>query len=306
MMCDLYVSIGEDKKMKITRVHTTILPAQRLIALALVLALALAACGNQGTPAEPASTPTPVADAPEPTGTPAPTSTPQPTSTPTSLPTETPAPTPTDTSTPTPDAAATEQALATQQADQIVATIAPQLEKLGLSVEDGYLAWFSTQPEEIRVFDYIATKFSEIGENLNLGDFILFTDITWESTEGFTTCGVIFRAEPEITKGEYYLFQVLRLSGLPGWDIEFWDGKQPVVNVSDHLQTDKTINQDQGATNSYMLVVQGDKMTVYANGARLRTQYDKRRAEGLPAFYAWQNSGESTCTFSNGWIWALK
>jgi hypothetical protein len=292
--------------MKTTRVHTAILPAQRLIALALVLALALAACGNQGTPAEPTSTPIPVADTPEPTSTPAPTSTPQPTSTPTPLPTETPTESPTDTPSPTPDILKQLEAEATQQADEIVATIAPELEKLGLSVEDGYLAWSSTEPEDIRLFDYNATRFSEIGDGLNLGDFILFTDVTWESTEGFLTCGVIFRAEPEITKGEYYLFQALRLSGLPAWDIEFWDGNQLLVNVTGHTQTNKTINQAQGATNSYMLAVQGDKMTVYANGTRLRTQYDKRRAEGLPAFFAWQNSGESTCTFSNGWIWALK
>ncbi len=135
---------------------------------------------------------------------------------------------------------------------------------------------------------------------------MLFTDTAWESTEGLVTCGIIFRAEPEITQGDYYLFQALRLSGFPGWDIELWDGNNFVKNVTDRVQSNRIIDQGNGATNSYILVVQGDKMTAYANGTRLRSQYDKRRADGQLAFYAWQNSGESTCTFSNGWIWALK
>jgi hypothetical protein len=301
----LIFDIGEDMTMKISCVRTVKLSAARLLALALILALFLAGCGNE----ESAETPTlvPVIDTPQPSATPAPTDTPQPTSTETPLPTDTPTEVPTDTPTPTPDLAATEQALATQQVEALIADkIAPELEKLGLSVEDGYLAWSSAAPENVRVFDYNTRVFSEIGDGLSLGDFVLFTDAAWESTEGLVTCGIIFRAEPEITQGDYYLFQALRLSGFPGWDIELWDGNNFVKNVTDRVQSNRIIDQGNGATNSYMLVVQGDKMTAYANGTRLRSQYDKRRADGQLAFYAWQNSGESTCTFSNGWIWALK
>ena len=291
--------------MKISCGRTVKSSAARILALALILALFLASCGDGESAASP--TPLPVTDTPNPSNTPAPTDTPEPTSTETPLPTDTPTEVPTDTPTPTPDVAATEQALATQQAETLIADkIAPELEKLGLSVEDGYLAWSSAAPENVRVFDYNTRVFSEIGDGLSLGDFVLFTDATWESTEGLVTCGIIFRAEPEITTGDYYLFQALRLSGFPGWDIELWDGNNFVKNVTDRVQSNRIIDQGNGATNSYMLVVQGDKMTAYANGTRLRSQYDKRRTDGQLAFYAWQNSGESTCTFSDGWIWALK
>lgn len=74
---------------------------------------------------------------------------------------------------------------------------------------------------------------------------------------------------------------------------------------ADTSKTDCTILQDQGSTNSYLLVVQDDQMTIYANGKRLRTHYDKRLTEGTPAFFAGLESGETTCTFNNGWLWVL-
>lgn len=291
--------------MKFSCVHTVKIPAASLVALALILALFLASCGNGESAASP--TPVPVTDAPQPSATTAPTSTPEPTSTETPLPTDTPTEVPTDTPTPTPDVEATELALANQQAEALIAEkIAPELEKLSLSVDDGYLAWSSSAPENVRVFDYNTRIYSEIGDGLSLGDFVFFTDTTWESTEGLVTCGIIFRAEEPVTEGDFYIFQALRLSGFPGWDIELWDGNRFVKNVTDHVQSNRTIDQGNGATNSYMLVVQGDKITTYANGTRLRSQYDKHRTDGQFAFAVWQNSGESTCTFSNGWIWALK
>jgi hypothetical protein len=274
----------------------------RAVTLVLILTVVLAACGNREIAVPPTIT-APATDLPQPSHTPVPTNTLEPTSTSTPLPTDTPTAMPTKT--PTPDLAATEAAVATQAADEIIARIAPELDKLGLSPKDGYLAWYSTQPEDIRVFDYNAAGASLVGDDLTVGDFILFTDVTWESSLGFATCGIIYRAEPE-SDGEYYYFQALRLSGLPAWAIDFWDGDRFITSVSGGAQTNRAINLDQGSTNSYMLVVQGDKMTAYANGTRLRTQYDKRRSEGYLAFTAWQDSGETTCTFSNGWVWALK
>lgn len=291
--------------MKISCVRAAKVAAARTLALAIILALFLAGCGNGESAVSPS--PLPVTDTLQPSDTPAPTNTPEPTSTETPLPTDTPTEVPTETPTPTPDVEATEQALAAQQVEALITEkIAPELEKLGLSVEDGYLAWASSGPENVRVFDYNTRVYSEIGDGLSLEDFVFFTDTTWESTEGLVTCGIIYRAEEPVTEGEYYLFQALRLSGFPGWDIELWDGNRFIKNVTDRVQSNRVIDQGNGATNSYMLVVQGDKMTAYANGERLRSQYDKRRADGQFAFYIWQNSGESTCTFSNGWIWALK
>jgi len=291
--------------MKVSYVRTVKISAARIVALALILALFLAGCGDGESDATP--TPVPATDMPQPSDTPAPTNTPEPTSTETPLPTDTPTEVPTDTPTPTPDMIATLEALMTQQAEELITDkIAPELEKLGLSVDDGYLAWSSIEPEDVRVFDYNTRVYSEIGDGLSLGDFVLYTDAAWESTEGLVTCGIIFRAEEPVTEGDFYMFQALRLSGFPGWDIELWDGNRFIKNVTDRVQSNRVIDQGNGATNSYILVVQGDKMTAYANGTRLRSQYDKRRADGQFAFSVWQNSGESTCTFSNGWIWALK
>jgi hypothetical protein len=288
--------------MKFTHAGTVNLNLTHAVILVVILSCLLAACGNPKAGSVPTNTAL-ATQAPQPSSTPAPTDTPIPTSTSTPLPTETPTKAPTKT--PTPDLMGTEVANAVLQAAEIADQIAPVLDKLGFSPEDGSLAWYNGPPISIRIFDYNAAQIFQLGDDLNVEDFILSTDITWESSLGYAVCGIIFRAEPDITDGEYYIFQSMRLSGLPAWDIEFWDNNQYITAVSGGVQTNRAIQLDQGSTNSFMLVVQGDKMTAYANGTRLRTQYDTHRADGLLALFAWQESGETTCTFSDTWVWAL-
>ena len=290
----------DDFEMKLSNIETVNFTRTHAVILVLILACFLAACGNQETETPPTNI-APTTEVPQPSSTPAPTDTPIPTSTSTPLPTETPTKAPTKT--PTPDLMGTEVANAVLQAAEIADLIAPELDKLGFSPDDGSLAWYNAPPINIRIFDYNAAQIFQLGDDLNVEDFILSTDITWESSLGYAVCGIIFRAEPD--DGEYYIFQSMRLSGLPAWDIEFWDYDQYITTVSGEVQTNRAIQLDQGSTNSFMLVVQGDKMTAYANGTRLRTQYDTHRADGLLAFVAWHESGETTCTFSDTWVWAL-
>jgi hypothetical protein len=57
-----------------------------------------------------------------------------------------------------------------------------------------------------------------------------------------------------------------------------------------------------------MLIAESEKFTLYINDTRAGSFYDysKNMLEGYFAFSAWQESGESTCTFDNTWVWALK
>jgi len=51
--------------------------------------------------------------------------------------------------------------------------------------------------------------------------------------------------------------------------------------------------------------VEGTTFTAYVNGTRLGRAVDSKLSEGRIAFFAWQESGETTCTFDNTWIWDL-
>jgi hypothetical protein len=286
----------------------------KLFALVLMVLLVTACAGSgQTTPSEiPADTPrapptqevvaTPApSDKPEPTDIPESTETPSPTDTPT--PTETPAPT----STPTPDLEATAAAEATQKADTLLADIHTELENIGYSTESGNLGWIQEDPVEILVDTYEGFLYDPFAEGLEATDFVLKTDITWESSGGFAGCGLIFRSESNFEQGEQYELEVIRLSGLPGWDIVYNKYGEFQKNVTGIL-TAGAINQDQGSTNTYILIAEEGKFTLYVNEQRIGSYYDyaNSRLEGQFAFTGWQESGQTTCSYDNTWVWLLE
>ena len=254
---------------------------------ALALILAAAGCA-------PAATPTPAP--------------PTPTPTPTFAPTSTPTPVPTNTPTATPNATATQAALATAQAEQLSASVKSELEALEIPVDTGSLAYYQPEPQFIELTEHQQALVADLpsSEGLSASDFVLSTDITWD-TPGLATCGFVFRSEGSLVDGASYLFQILRLSGAPGWDIEYWkDGTWQNSPVPPSASS--AIEQANGATNHIVLVAEGEKFTMYINGVRQGSYYDysKQRLNGTFEFSAWQDSGNSTCTFENTAVWVYE
>jgi hypothetical protein len=74
------------------------------------------------------------------------------------------------------------------------------------------------------------------------------------------------------------------------------------------MRTSSAISQEQGSTNKVLMIAEGEKVTIYINVVRIGSFYDysKRMLEGYFAYSAWQESGKSSCTFADSWVWALK
>jgi len=281
-----------------SRIATTLL-------LIFVWGMMAAAC----TPAQPASEPAEevtevtVPTLPPPTETLAPTDTPEPTPTNTPEPTDTPVPT----NTPTPDYTATavaeEAAFMAAKEIEIKAT----LETLGLDPEVGHLAWVSEQPLWLNLANYSTHNWETLGNEEVFSDFVLQTDVTWESTGGLAICGVWLRAESYEEASAHYEFLTIRLSGLPLWDLEYWKYEQLQAVLSPGGVSNKSvyIDQEQGATNTYIFVAQGNLLQAYANGHRLGQMTISSLDKGLLAAYILQESGETTCVFDNAWVWDL-
>jgi hypothetical protein len=229
------------------------------------------------------------------------------TTTPTKAPTETPRPTMDLTA--TADAVAVAAAAAT--ATQLLELIGPDLELAGYSSDIGELAWtknqtfvmFNTTPGSIKV-----SGLDPLGLDspFSAANFVMGVDVTWDSATGRAGCGIIFRAQENLLKGEEAVFAALRLSGFPGWDIELWKFGQIQANLVGHVQTSSAINQDAGSNNHYVISADGTTINVYANGERLgTTELKATMSEGLFGFANFEESGTTTCTFSNTWIWTL-
>jgi len=289
-------------------------PRQWLIAASFlfIALIVLPACALFGAAAEPTNTPrptrTPKAEAQsDPTSTSQPTQAPQPSQPP--APTQAPA-APANTVPPpaqptlAPTAAPT--AAPTQAGGAILGQIETELQKIGLSTKTGHLGWSSEAPISITTQSYQGTDNALIGQNLTASDFVIKTDITWESQGGLAGCGVLFRAAPKLDKGAQYQFNTIRLSGFPGWDIEMWDLGKYVYTLGNQVQTSEAINQENGGTNTYMLYVKDKAFTVFINGGKTKTLTDSKLTNGVLAFHVFQDSGITTCTFNNAWVWVLK
>jgi hypothetical protein len=274
---------------------------KKLIVLLSFLCLALSACASPGAIQQPTATQLPPTTT-IPTNTPAPTNTPEPTAT--LVPTDTPTPEPTATS--TPDKAATRAAEATQVVEQAEALIQKDLDKIDQTLPPGSLGWIQTQSQSIDMNGGNQWIYDPFAEDLVANDFILKTDITWESTGGLALCGFYFRSEPNFEQGEQYLFEMIRLSGLPGWDIALWKYGNLKKAIT-KMHTASAIDQGQGATNEVILFAQDGQFTLYINDERIGQFFDytEARSDGYFAFDAMQESGDTTCTFDNTWVWLL-
>lgn len=258
----------------------------------------VSACGLAPASPTPTQLPTPSATPIPPTNTPTPTETPVPTATIT--------PTPVPSATATPDLSATAQAGATLAAEEVIRKIGPELEAIGFSTESGHLLWVQNEPMAIDLVEYNEWLYEPFAEDVVASDFVLKSDITWSSSTGLVTCGLFFRSEKNLEDGKQYIFEMLRLSGLPAWDISYRQYNQYQIDIT-NLRTNSAINQDQGSTNKVVLIVEQEKFTLYFNDVRAGSFFDygKNMSEGYFALSAWQESGKSTCNFADTWVWTL-
>lgn len=250
-----------------------------------------------------AATPQPTA-VPTATDTPVPTNTPVPTDTPTLTDTATPTSTVTPTRTSTPDRTATAVTRATETAAEAIQNIEEELRRVNISLDPGELTWLSDRKVFLDLTSHSEAQVFPIGQDVWASNFAFGVDIGWDSSGGLAGCGLIFRSQDDLYRGHQYQFLTLRLSGFPGWDIERWQYGTWQSTVTGSVQTSQAINQDPGAVNRYILLARKNEFTVYANGEKMRTSYEGKLSEGRLAFYAFQDSGSTTCTFENAWLWA--
>jgi len=213
--------------------------SRSVIGLLILAALLVSACGGRtivqadATLAPPTATQTAVPPTATHTAIP-PTSTPVP-------PTATPEPTS------TPDVTATAMAQATQTAAPLIAMIDAELKKYDLSTDEGYLGWWDDSTV-IKVDGYMEEKPQAIFPDVSAADFVLHADVTWETSTGLAGCAFYVRSEADLKRGKHYRIYMMRLGGVPLWDIEYYKNGQPQKVVTGEPLTDKALDSDQGST----------------------------------------------------------
>lgn len=253
----------------------------------------VAACNPLAAP--PTETPLPV---PTDTATPVPTDTPEPTAT--STPTETPKPT----ATATPNVKATAGARLTATVEAALPEINDILEDYGFSTDVGHFGYthdsvavtVDTYQERSHMTDFPDVKFH---------NFVLHTDMTWNTSSGLAGCYIAYRADGDLQRGKQYRMIMIRLQGLPLWGLFKFSNDYGDPIMDDELLPDGRLEDTQGSTNKIVIVAEDTKFTIYANGERMGTVVNSAFDRGAIAFGALQESGKTTCTYDNTWVWSL-
>lgn len=239
--------------------------------------------------------------APPPTPTIAPTVPPTITSQPTA--TATPQPTMTPTPTATLNRTATAAVKATESMAAHLAELEPELAAVGFPIDSGKLVLKKDMAISMTVEGY-DSYWPESVVKTALKDFVLHVDVSWDSTSGLAGCGIMFRAEEDLERGAQYIFDIMRLSGAPNWEM-YYRKFNTLQNEIVPFRFDDIIDDKPGAVNSIVLVVQGDLLQAYINGKKMREGRNSKISEGGIAYLTWQESGKSTCSFKNTWVWEL-
>lgn len=277
--------------------------ATRLFYVVVLLCVALSSCAPATIADRAADSQALETEAAAPTQTPEPTNTSAP-PTPTVTATATSTATPKPTATATPNHTATAEAQATAAADALLKKIEPELKEYNVNLADGHLAWSSDEKYVVTARTYDDYQYKELETAGKLTNFVYHTDITWDTTMGFAVCGMIFHADDDLKKGRLNYFGILRLENAPAWAIQFRQKSAYQYSLQNWVFTNSIFDK-YGDTNAITLVVNGQNITPYINGRKTHLVEDTKLKEGRFGFMAYQESGETTCTFNNTWIWAI-
>jgi hypothetical protein len=227
---------------------------------------------------------------------------------PTAASTETIAPPPPTTKPkPTADIAATQEARVqkTEEAraaaeEGLQSLIADQLAKVNLELENGQIVYYRPEEYQLQSSAYNTIRWNLI-DNSHVGDFAMFSKITWESEMGFAGCGFVFRVGEDTDIDPWYDMIINRLEGLPYAFFDIWVGDY-VSSESDPFPS-SAIKYGQGDVNEVLLTGKKNEFSIYVNRKKIGVWWNAKQSAGNMGFAVYANSGLTTCKFSDSWIW---
>jgi hypothetical protein len=211
------------------------------------------------------------------------------------------------------NARATTQAQATTQTGEQAATeeafapIRQENQSYGIDTTQGRLAWTHPPPtlfvEGYQQFDY------DVEYVTVAGDFLVAADITWNTQFGSTGCGFVVRSDADEEAGDrYFIIGSRGGSGRVLFGVQL-DGNLVLDDSVDIYAQgiDPLFQWQNDTTNRIIVIGRGNTFSIYSNGSHLGdiTPASVNFERGFVAFVALNESGTTTCTFTNAYLWLM-
>lgn len=212
---------------------------------------------------------------------------------------------------------ATETAVARATADTgdqaaTATAVAPFLAELslyGVDPNQGRIAWIHP-PVTIQASGYMSYTYA----NKNIADvardFVLASDITWNTRFGTAGCGYVLRSDGN-QEGDYDQYIALIIRGGSGelfftimQDGEVLRNEITDININ---QRDRSFQWQNDTTNRFVVVARGNTFSFYSNGTHVGDVTPSVAYEqGFVAFVGLNESGTTTCTYNNSFLWLIE
>lgn len=198
-------------------------------------------------------------------------------------------------------------AQATQEAQATAAAAAPILNELptyGVDPSEGYLEWIHP-PATLDVDGFMATDYVNNYLGTLVKDFVISTDITWDTRTGLSGCGFVLRSNGDEDAFDQYLAVASRGGNGSTVFIKQEDNSFFNIQVDSIRGRDPAFSFQNGATNRLTVVGRGDTFTIFTNGVQVHQRTDAEYERGFVALVVLSESGPSHCEFNNTWLWVF-
>lgn len=202
---------------------------------------------------------------------------------------------------------AAESAQAAEAAEATAAAIAPIQEELptyGIDPAEGNPGWVHP-PLNLSVEGYLEYDAANFYLGTLVGDFVISSDITWDTATGLAGCGFVLRSDGNEELPNQYLAIATRAGNGSVAFIKQIGGGFLNTQVQSVGGFDPNFDWQNGATNRLTVVARGEAITIYTNGAPIREFPAAEFDRGFVAMVALSESGTTTCDFNNTWMWNL-
>lgn len=168
----------------------------------------------------------------------------------------------------------TAESIVQEQLQQATATIAApvmaELPQYGLEPTSGQLGWLH-DPLQLQLSGYHEFKYGNDHMNVTAADFVLASDIYWDTQFGGSGCGFMFRSNGDQNNPDQYMVLATRFASGHIVFLALKDGE--IANFRDFYPRtdDKSFSIDNGTTNRLAVVARGNMIEIYTNGVKIGT-----------------------------------
>ncbi len=213
------------------------------------------------------------------------------------------------------NATATAVARATSDTDSAAATaqaVAPFLAELplyGVDPNAGRMAWIHP-PVTIQASGYMSHTYANQNIASVAQDFVMASDITWNTRFGTAGCGFVLRSDGN-QEGNYDQYIALVIRGGSG-ELFFsimQDGRVIRNEITDINinRLDRSFQWQNDTTNRLAVVARGNTFSFFSNGTHVGNVTPSIAYErGFVAFVGLNESGTTTCTYNNSFLWLVE